>query len=99
MQKYILKESAQVTAFAKNIFGDIISKVFYAKENYDFYTEEEIIESIDSTIENSSSNENDLDLGALTLIIEFINGKKVIFTNSEWGDAKPFTDDLIHKIV
>ncbi len=30
IQKYILKESEQVTAFAKNIFGDIVRKVFYA---------------------------------------------------------------------
>lgn len=33
-QLYILKEVKKVTEIAKNIFGDIVAKVYYAESNY-----------------------------------------------------------------
>ena len=98
-EKYILKKCSKTTKIAKNIFGNIVKDVFYAKQHFEFCSEKETISEIDSMIENSSHIENSIDQDASTIVIEFLNGKKVMFSNSEWGSMTSLSDNKIKNIV
>lgn len=97
--KYILKEVEAVTKIAQNIFGDIVQKVYYADLHYNHVDEAQTIATIDKAIENASNSETSIDQDTRTIIIEFINGRKVVFSNSEWGSMEVFHSAEIHKIV
>jgi len=96
---YILKEVEAVTTIAKNIFGDIVHKVYYAEVHYDHREESQTISMIDRQITSACNSEKSIDQDAKTIIIEFTNGRKVVFSNSEWGSMEAFSDDEYKKIV
>ncbi len=98
-EMYILKEAESVASVAKNIFGDIVNKVYYAELHYDFRDEEKTIASIDYKINHSFNDNKSIDQDDKTIIIEFVNGKRVIFFNSEWGSMEAFNSSEIKKIV
>jgi len=98
-EQYILKEVESVTQIAKNIFGDIVEKVYYAEIAYAFIAESETIERIDNQIESASNQENSIDQDCKTVVIEFVNGRKVIFSNSEWGCMESLSNEDVKKII
>jgi hypothetical protein len=100
-EKYLLKKSDIYTKIAKNIFGDIVRDVYLADVKYDFYSEEEVLSNIEQYSQNITTDESATELSqdALTIVIEFINDKKVVFTNSEWGSMAKFSEENIFKIV
>lgn len=98
-EQYILKEVAEVAVIAKRIFGDIVKNVYYAELSYDFVVESDTIASIDKLINTASNQENSIDQDARTIVIEFINGHHVIFSNSEWCCMESFHSSSIKKIV
>lgn len=87
---YMLKEVEAVTKIAKNIFGDIVHKVYYAESHYANVEEAETIARIDREISSSFHTENCIDQDGRTIVIEFINGRSVVFSNSEWGGMEKF---------
>ena len=98
-EMYILKEVESVTEIAKNIFGDIVNKVYYAELHYDFRDEAIAIASIEYKIKHSFNDDKSINQDDKTIIIEFVNGKRVIFSNSEWGSMEAFNSSEIKKIV
>ncbi len=98
-EKYILKEVEKVTAIAKNIFGDIVEKVYYAMAYYETMDEQASISHFNYEIENSFHTANSIDQDCMTIVIEFTNGKKVVFSNSEWGSMESFHSDEIEKFI
>ena len=98
-EQYILKEVSDVTEIAKNIFGDIVHKVYYAYWLNETVPEEYTISIIDRAIKASFHNENSIDQDGKTIIIEFFNGNHVIFSNSEWGSMEKFNISEIKKYV
>lgn len=97
--QYILKEVAEVTKIAKHIFGDIVNKVYYAEVSYDFVTEEDSIARIDKYIETAQNKEDGIDQDCRMIVIEFVNGRNVIFSNSEWGSMEAFHTSEVKKYV
>ena len=98
-EQYILKEVSELTRIAKNIFGDIVHKAYYAYWINETVTEEYTISMIDRKIKSSFNNENSIDQDGKTIIIEFVNGHHVIFSNSEWGSMEKFNISEIKKYV
>lgn len=90
--KSLLLESEKLTQIAKNIFGDIVNKVYY-HDDYYFddrieYTKESMIRFL-STIEFASDN-NSICADYIEVVIEFTNGKCVMFNTSDWGHISVF---------
>ena len=54
---------------------------------------------IDRSIKASFHNENSIDQDDKTIIIEFVNGNHVIFSNSEWGSMEKFNISDVKKYV
>lgn len=98
-EQYILKEVSDATKIAKNIFGNIVNKVYYAYWINDTVTEEYTISMIDRAIKASFNSENSIDQDDKTIIIEFVNGNHVIFSNSEWGSMEKFNISDVKKYV
>lgn len=101
-QLYILKEVENIAKIAKNIFGDIISKVYYAEfsDNEENEAGRERAVKLFSLLESLSGNtENSISQDGRNIVIEFVNGRKVIFDNSEWGSMEKFSDDNIKSII
>lgn len=97
-QLYILKEVKKVTEIAKNIFGDIVAKVYYAERDYsDDYNR--VVNSINHSIETAFNCEESIEQDGKDIVIEFTNGRKVMFSNSEWGCMESFYDSDIKKII
>jgi hypothetical protein len=93
----MLKEVEAVTKIAQNIFGDIVHKVYYAESHYSNVDEATTIAMIDREIENSFHSETSIDQDGRTIVIEFVNGRSVVFSNSEWGAMEKFefNDDVV----
>jgi len=94
---YILKEVDAVTKIAQNIFGDIVHKVYYAESHYAHVDLADTIARIDRSIAQSFHSETSIDQDARNIVIEFVNGRKVFFSNSEWGAMEKFVfnDDVV----
>lgn len=94
--KHLLKETTKLTDIAKTIFGDIVNKVYLA-EYYSplLQTEEVTIEIIDKCLKTSESesSDNELSVDNINIVIEFKNGNKVSFNNSEWGSISSYSED------
>lgn len=89
-ETYFVKEVEAVTKIAKNIFGDIVKKAYYCEVHYSSITEAETIATIDREIANSFHTETSIDQDGRTIVIEFVNGRSVVFSNSEWGSMEKF---------
>ncbi|ANM46567.1 hypothetical protein BI036_gp265 [Morganella phage vB_MmoM_MP1] len=90
--KSLLLESEKLTQFAKNIFGDIVNKVYYHDDIFDDNRIEYIKEDMPrylKIIENESDDDS-LCVDSTEIVIEFINGKCVIVNTSEWGSISVF---------
>lgn len=90
--KSLLLESEKLTQIAKNIFGDIVNKVYY-HDDYYFddkieYTKEDMPRYL-KIIESESSSDS-LCVDSTEVVIEFTNGKCVIVNTSEWGSISVF---------
>ena len=92
---YMLKEVDNVTQIAKNIFGDIVHKVYYAELHYSSVDEATSVARIDSEIAKSSHTEKSIDQDGRNIVIEFVNGRKVFFSNSEWGSMEKFDEKFV----
>lgn len=88
--KSLLLESEKLTQIAKNIFGDIVNKVYYHDDYYDRIkcTKEDMIRYM-QIIENESDDDL-LCVDSTEVVIEFTNGKCVIVNTSEWGSISAF---------
>ena len=82
---YTYKETTELTNIAKNIFGDIVESV-----SIEYYDEDALEHQISKIIEQST--EQTLQYDSQTIMIKFINGKSVIFTNSEWGSINTYIE-------
>lgn len=99
-QLYILKEVDKVTEIAKNIFGDIVSKVYYATCYYEHLGDKNRDDDyFDYLIKHSFNSETSIEQDGKDIIIEFTNGRKVIFSNSEWGAMDAFSDNEVQKVI
>ena len=74
-------DNEELTEQCKYIFGDIVVKAHFTSEHYDRYN------VICTDLQN-----NYLDWSRATFIVEFINGAKVQFTNSEWASLERLQD-------
>jgi hypothetical protein len=92
---YMLKEVDNVTQIAKNIFGDIVHKVYYAELHYSSVDEATTVARIDSEIAKSFHTEKSIDQDGRNIVIEFVNGRKVFFSNSEWGSMEKFDEKFV----
>lgn len=103
--RYVLKEVGKVTEIAKNIFGNIVSKVYYAdyyqdyQDYQDYEGRENIVEKMDYLIKNSFNTEESIEQDGKNIVIEFTNGRKVLFSNSEWGSMESFSDSEIKEVI
>ncbi len=95
---YVFKEVKEITKIAKNIFGDIVNNVYYADVLYDGINLDYLISKIDRDINNASNTNLSIDQCGINIVIEFINGQKVFFSNSEWGSMESFnnTENVIY---
>lgn len=94
---YMLKEVEAVTKIAKNIFGDIVHKVYYCESHYAQVDEADTIARIDREVAGSFHTDTSIDQDGRTIVIEFVNGRSVVFSNSEWGGMEKFdfNDDVV----
>ena len=71
---------AELTEMCRVIFGDIVKTATYQTEDNIKYKRESLIELNDKG--------DTLDWDAEEFIVEFTNGVKVKFTNSEWASLE-----------
>ena len=64
----------ELTKYCKTIFGSIVVKAYFDAGYYSENIQPDV------TIKN-----NEINWGAEHFIVEFINGAKVFFSNSEWA--------------
>lgn len=95
MTKYMARLDDNLLNTARTVFGDgLILRAWVTTWRIDGMSELEDIEKR----YYSSDNDNQLDLDAKDIILEFSNGRKVLFTNSEWGSAEQIEDDDFDEI-
>lgn len=94
--KSFLKESDKLTEYAKNIFGDIVNKVYLAVDIFDtsvsVISENQVIEDLAYNLKNTEldSDENTIAIDATNIVIEFTNGKSVSMYTSELGSIESY---------
>lgn len=102
LDKYLLQKSEKLTATAKNIFGDIVENVYIAKIKYEWDTIEdtnsELILELNRIEEHIDINSKKIDQDCTSIVIEYTNGKKVIFNNSECVYMSTLEDSVILKL-
>lgn len=92
MESHLLLESEKLTKIAKNIFGDIIDKVYF----HDDYYHEDFRESTEAEIPRHlagleiESTDTSLSIDFNEIVIDFTNGKRVMFSASDFGDISKF---------
>ena len=87
----IRKEELNLLRIAKTIFGDIVINAFVCCTEYGLlYTHEENINKLNHCY-SKCSDVSILNYSEIQL--EFINGKVVGFTNSEWSEI--FTPNIV----
>ena len=96
---YILREEKDLLKIAKNLFGDIVQSVYYAYWYDKNVNIKEYTERFDMYEKQSSNNDLTIDQDDKTIIIYFTNGKKVIFSNSEWGAMEAFNQEEVKEII
>lgn len=90
--KSLLLESEKLTQIAKNIFGDIVNKVYY----HDDYYHEDFLESTKAEMSRylsgleDESTDTSISIDFNEIVIDFTNGKRVIFSASDFGDISKF---------
>lgn len=91
--KYLMKQDARLTEAARNVFGDIVSCAYSC---YPHFRDGRPRKADYASVEMYKGTVSEIDNGALDICIEFTNGRKVLFTNSEWGTMHaPPSGDLI----
>ena len=91
--KYLMKADARLTEATKNVFGDVVSVAYSCCMHF----RDGRPRKADYTkVEMYMGPATEIDNGAIDMCIEFTNGMKVLFTNSEWGTMQaPPSVDLI----
>jgi len=90
MEKTIARKNLKLLELAENVFGNgIVVDAFVTTWAFADCTHEEISHRLDYEDERVFKNNDGggLDLSCLDIILEFCNGRKIIFSNSEWGSA------------
>lgn len=85
-----------LTQCAKNVFGEIVVAAYVCDDFFDFLTQVENEDSIQKKMFKAISDE--IDNGATNIVIEFCNGRRVSFTNSEWGTISIAEEDFVGPI-
>ena len=91
--KYLMKADARLTEATKNVFGDVVSVAYSCCMHF----RDGRPRKADYTkVKMYMGPATEIDNGAIDMCIEFTNGRKVLFTNSEWGTMQsPQIGDLI----
>jgi hypothetical protein len=89
--KILLKKSINLETLARNIFGDIVKTAYFCSDYQDIAEAKRELRDFD----NSCNPFSDIiDNGSKDIVLEFVNGRKVRFTNSEWGEIQEIRDIL-----
>ena len=79
-----MKRDFNLETMAKNIFGhDIVKSAYVATWKFDSSTEGQKNERI--ARDSFTSVDGEIDNGGKNIVICFVNGNDIHFTNSEWG--------------
>ena len=85
MDKIAIKYDKQLTKSAKAIFGNIIKKAYYTTSHYRDDSKAVIRERIKLDKNDSEGSDGFIDIGSKIIWIQFITGKMVELSSSEWG--------------
>ena len=102
-EKSYLKKDQILTDNAKMIFGnDLVSTAYYADYYYAHHGEKEKQHILDGLKRQSKINHNvcgEIEQDSLNIVIDFKNGRSVLFTNSEWGSMSSYLhSEFTHEI-
>lgn len=81
---YLRKHEALLKS-AKNIFGDIVAEAYLVYEYYAGDSDEDIENEFRSSVNSLTTKDNSISYDGCKIALEFTNGKKVSFGNSEWA--------------
>lgn len=85
MERTAFRYSKELTTTAIAIFGKIVDKAFFIA--WDIDSDSEDVKTRLSE-ESSIVSDNEIDIGATTIWIQFITGNIVEIQSSEWGTIK-----------
>jgi hypothetical protein len=83
--KHFVKKNSSLFRSVKSIFGDIVEHVYLAQQCVSPCTEEYSKQRLLDNNTKFPFGRDVLDWCGETLIIQFTNGRHVLFTNSEWA--------------
>ena len=91
--KYLMKADARLTEATRNVFGDVVSVAYSCCMHF---RDGRPRKADYAKVKMYMGPATEIDNGAIDMCIEFTNGRKVLFTNSEWGTMQsPPIGDLI----
>ena len=94
MDKIPMRKDFSLLKEAKRIFGNemVLTAWVCTWQVSDISTEEEVSDRLDKAKWVISDNLNEMTVGSADIVLEFSNGNKVYFTNSEWGSFSKITE-------
>lgn len=85
--------SKELKKMVTKILGPyIVSKCYYVVYDFGIKTENSL--ELQNTKNNIRLKDNSLNYSGQDILIEFTNGTKVLFTNSEWASMKKIKGEL-----
>lgn len=94
--EYHVKYNKNMTSVAKSIFGNIVKKAYNVIEMASYRNENDYVEYFNQK-KKESFQKDLIDFDGEKVLIEFENGKKVMFSSSEWAYMNKVTDEEIGK--
>lgn len=80
--RYLAKKDEVLETAAKRVFGDIVVSAYSCGI---YFQDRKPNRSLYSAIKMYKDESPEINNGSKDICIEFTNGRKVLFTNSEWG--------------
>lgn len=90
--EFKFRKSKNLEAQAKNTFGDIVKSAYFCSSYPNYDGNDDIIQELDYFEKSCHDYYDMIDLDGRTIIIEFINNRKVVFSASEWGNIQDIDD-------
>lgn len=85
--------SKELAQLVRKVFGpNLVSKCYYVI--YNSGLEKEDLLALSQTKKEIVCEKGVLDYSCKDILIEFVNGNKVLFTNSEWATMKKMTGEI-----
>lgn len=86
--EFKFRKSRNLEAQAKNTFGNIVESAYFCSSYPDYDGNDNIINELDNFEKSCYDYYDMIDLDGRTIIIEFTNGRKIVFNASEWGNIQ-----------